>query len=208
MLCLSWRFCAGLHDRRRRPERHVCRPHGLLLAWPGGWLVLFVLLLAAAARSASASTSLTLPACQQQCVTGTVSVSRAVQPTVVCTFVCVCVCLQAAPNLQYFSKGASAGARLFAVINRQPAIDAGTPRACGPRPCAVLLFCCASAYMKQRACGYVVRWHRRGYGARVHGACVQSMFVCRCCVCCRVTLQRTPRVRSRPSVWVSCGLST
>jgi hypothetical protein len=38
----------------------------------------------------------------------------------------VCVLLlQAAPNLTYFSKAASAGARLFAVINRKPDIDTG-----------------------------------------------------------------------------------
>lgn len=37
----------------------------------------------------------------------------------------LCVPLQAAPNLQYFSKGASAGSRLFAVINRKPEIDTG-----------------------------------------------------------------------------------
>jgi hypothetical protein len=37
--------------------------------------------------------------------------------------------LQAAPNLAYFSKAASAGARLFAVINRKPDIDTGGQRA-------------------------------------------------------------------------------
>lgn len=31
---------------------------------------------------------------------------------------------QAAPNLQYFAKGAAAGAKMFSIINRQPAIDA------------------------------------------------------------------------------------
>lgn len=31
--------------------------------------------------------------------------------------------LQASPNLQYFSKGAAAGAKMFSVINRKPAID-------------------------------------------------------------------------------------
>lgn len=40
-----------------------------------------------------------------------------------------CVRLQAAPNLQYFSKGASAGSRLFAVINRKPEIDTGVAMA-------------------------------------------------------------------------------
>jgi ATP-binding cassette subfamily B (MDR/TAP) protein 1 len=34
------------------------------------------------------------------------------------------VFLQAAPNLQHFAKGAAAGAKMFSIINRQPAIDA------------------------------------------------------------------------------------
>jgi hypothetical protein len=43
------------------------------------------------------------------------------------THACVRVCalLQAAPNVAAFSKGAVAGARLFAVINRKPDIDVG-----------------------------------------------------------------------------------
>lgn len=49
--------------------------------------------------------------------------------------------LQAAPNLTYFSKAASAGARLFVVINRKPDIDTGgwptvTLRCC-PASCEV-----------------------------------------------------------------------
>jgi len=42
--------------------------------------------------------------------------------------------LQAAPQLQYFSKGAAAGARLFNVITRQPAID---PDSAGEEPSQV-----------------------------------------------------------------------
>jgi ATP-binding cassette subfamily B (MDR/TAP) protein 1 len=97
----------------------------------------------------------------------------------VCT--CVCVCLQAAPNLQYFSKGASAGARLFAVIHRQPAIDAGTPPTCpgALTMCWLVLAteqpvmlhvgmceeaaCCVGAEAQQRASWYTT--------------CVQNMFV-------------------------------
>lgn len=135
-------------------------------------------LLAAAARPALTSVSLALPACQHQCVTGTVSVARAVQLPVVCA--CGWVCLQAAPNLQYFSKGASAGARLFAVINRQPAIDAGRSLACGPDhvlPCCCKsnLFCCASAF---EAASAWLSWRE----AEQRAQCLCAWCV-RACVC-------------------------
>jgi ATP-binding cassette subfamily B (MDR/TAP) protein 1 len=40
--------------------------------------------------------------------------------------------MQAAPNLQYFTKGQAAAGRMFAIIDRKPAIDASSGE--GERP--------------------------------------------------------------------------
>lgn len=49
-------------------------------------------------------------------------------PSTCCDVCDTCVVSQAAPNVAAFSKGAVAGARLFAVMNRKPDIEIGEAR--------------------------------------------------------------------------------